>query len=89
MAETSGRDSGRDEPARRLDAGVTRQPRGELSSGSARPPAVSRIRVRAGTPGAPVRRPWVGQRFVRGLLLAVPLGIGLWVLIAWAVSQLF
>lgn len=34
-------------------------------------------------------RPWVGVRFLRALIIAVPLALGLWVGIVWAISKLF
>lgn len=34
-------------------------------------------------------RPWVGVRFLRSLLVAVPIAIVMWLGIAWAIAQLF
>jgi hypothetical protein len=36
----------------------------------------------------PTERPWVGVRFLRALLIAIPLSIALWFVIAWAIAQL-
>jgi len=35
-----------------------------------------------------MEKPWVGPRFLRALLIAIPLGIALWLGVAWLVSQL-
>jgi hypothetical protein len=49
---------------------------------------MSNTRRQRGTPSLPRERPWVGPRFLRALLIAVPLAIGLWLGVAWVISQL-
>lgn len=70
----SGRAGGTDPPLRSDRVQRTSMPEASLA---------------ARTAATPRQRPWVGPRFGRGLLVAIPLGIALWLVIAWAVSRLF